>query len=171
MSLTGMNPSKHTADNSEFLDGLPARQLIAFRTHIYAPGYLIPNTTQFLDNEWIEISPVLKDFLRRISSDCRVKPQVLSRSHQHFVTCSTKFQGKYRAHIIPDYVDENLLARLLPPVLTANSSEPSRRDHVCMYIIYLGKKLTFICHRIPTHKRVDEEHPCNKKARASKSSS
>ncbi|KAJ7881837.1 hypothetical protein B0H13DRAFT_2667498 [Mycena leptocephala] len=111
------------ADNvPDFLDSLPARQLI---DHIYAPGYLIPNATKFHDNEWIEISPVLKDFLGRICSDCRVKLQAPSRSHQHFVTCSTKFQGKYRAHIIPDYVDENLLVR---SVLTANSSEPSRRD-------------------------------------------
>jgi hypothetical protein len=37
-----------------------------------------------------------------------------------------------------------------------------------MYIIYLGKKLIFVRHRIPAHKRVGEEHPCNKKARASK---
>ncbi|KAJ7835879.1 hypothetical protein B0H13DRAFT_2369085 [Mycena leptocephala] len=67
MSLAGMNPSKHTADDSEFLDGLLPRQLIAFKNHIYAPGYLIPNATKFLDNEWIEIS-TLQKFLAQDAS-------------------------------------------------------------------------------------------------------
>jgi hypothetical protein len=78
MSLAGMNPLKHTADDSEFLDGLPARQLIAFRNNVRVmshphlfnvptdrfmlPEYLIPDATKFLDNEWIEIS-TLKKFL------------------------------------------------------------------------------------------------------------
>jgi hypothetical protein len=78
MSLAGMDPSKHTADDSEFLDGPLARQLMAFRNHVCRAmshphlfnvltdrfmllGTLFP-TLPSSSTKWIEIS-TLKKFL------------------------------------------------------------------------------------------------------------
>ncbi|KAJ7912742.1 hypothetical protein B0H13DRAFT_2659938 [Mycena leptocephala] len=67
MSVPGISGSKHTPRNHGFLDGLPAWQLMGFRSYIYSPAFISSNPSQFLDHEWVDI-PQLERFLARNAS-------------------------------------------------------------------------------------------------------
>ncbi|KAJ7798515.1 hypothetical protein B0H13DRAFT_1933630 [Mycena leptocephala] len=71
MSVPGVSGSKHTPRDHGFLDGLPAWQLIGFRSYIYSPAFISSNPSQFLDHEWVDI-PQLERFLARNASDTDV---------------------------------------------------------------------------------------------------
>ncbi|KAJ6545260.1 hypothetical protein B0H19DRAFT_1266719 [Mycena capillaripes] len=78
MSPDHANPSKHTPGDTSFLDSLPAWQLMAFRNHIYNPGYRTSNANRFLDYEWIDV-PSVKIFLAENASGT---PPIASATRQ-----------------------------------------------------------------------------------------
>ncbi|KAJ6563900.1 hypothetical protein B0H19DRAFT_1258424 [Mycena capillaripes] len=50
--------------DTSFLDSLPAWQLMAFRNHMYNPGYITSNANRFFDHEGIEV-PFVKILLAK----------------------------------------------------------------------------------------------------------
>ncbi|KAJ7867305.1 hypothetical protein B0H13DRAFT_2281228 [Mycena leptocephala] len=62
MSADGTRNSKHTADEQLFINRVSARRLMDFCTHMYTPGFLVSNSSRFLDHEWVDL-PALKYFL------------------------------------------------------------------------------------------------------------
>ncbi|KAJ7138486.1 hypothetical protein C8R43DRAFT_1109764 [Mycena crocata] len=76
------SPSKHSAAEQHFLDGLSNGQLKNFRDYMFSTAYIKDNATQFLDHEWIDI-PTLKGYLCRnypvaaVTPSTRVSPSPL----------------------------------------------------------------------------------------------
>ncbi|KAJ7922381.1 hypothetical protein B0H13DRAFT_2655645 [Mycena leptocephala] len=52
--------SKHTPADQEYLDSLPARQLMDFRNFLFTPTYISLNAAKFLDHEWVDIGELWK---------------------------------------------------------------------------------------------------------------
>ncbi|KAJ7922005.1 hypothetical protein B0H13DRAFT_1866236 [Mycena leptocephala] len=100
-----------------------AHRLIDFYTSV------LSYTSRFLDRECIDL-PALKEFLEALAAG---DPNVLtctdvsaagpSRGHQHFIDCNGFTRGFNNSHTIPDYVDEEMLAKSLANQKLSDSSE------------------------------------------------
>ncbi|KAJ7838322.1 hypothetical protein B0H14DRAFT_3700283 [Mycena olivaceomarginata] len=66
--------SKHTPDDQKLIDTLPLGVVMAFRSSIFNPSYIINNPHRFITNDWIDASQ-LRDFLHHTSNStpARVK--------------------------------------------------------------------------------------------------
>ncbi|KAJ7723929.1 hypothetical protein B0H16DRAFT_331185 [Mycena metata] len=56
--------------DQEYLDSVPARQLMEFRNFMFTPAYITLNSKKFLDDvdqSWVDV-PTLKDYLNQISA-------------------------------------------------------------------------------------------------------
>ncbi|KAJ7925365.1 hypothetical protein B0H13DRAFT_2570993 [Mycena leptocephala] len=67
MATNGTSNSKLTGVEHLFIDRLPARRLIDFRTHVYTPSFLMSNASRFLDHEWIDLL-ALEAFLEKAAT-------------------------------------------------------------------------------------------------------
>ncbi|KAJ7741241.1 hypothetical protein B0H14DRAFT_3608646 [Mycena olivaceomarginata] len=59
--------SKHTPDDQKLIDTLPLGVVMAFRSSIFNPSYIINNPHRFITNDWIDASQ-LRDFLHHTSN-------------------------------------------------------------------------------------------------------
>ncbi|KAJ7834316.1 hypothetical protein B0H13DRAFT_2678663 [Mycena leptocephala] len=146
MPTNGTSNSKLTGVEHLFIDRLPARRLIDFRTHRYTPSFLMSNASRFLDHKWIDLL-ALEAFLekaatgdlnasrrtdlspadRRLLDTLSVRKATAFRDHIHTPHFIASNAARFLDHAC---IDVTLLRDFLCSTPTHNSSTPSNPIHV-----------------------------------------